>query len=83
MFIFALFLCQIEVGVKCMNDKSFAVLENQQIFNPKRFVRFVKTNRGLIKHVSFIPGKLGSRNFGKFVVHLNTRRRNEQSEYSI
>lgn len=43
-------------------------LNLKRVVSAKEFVRIVKANRNAIEHSRFVPPKLGSSGFGRFVV---------------
>lgn len=53
----------------------------RKVMEPEEFIEFVRTKRHLLKKSKFIPPRIGSSGFGKFLVeiedgkrHLTTRR---------
>jgi hypothetical protein len=67
-----------------MNSKTISVFfpGKERVVNPSEFIHLVETNRDNIDRVTFISGRIGSRNFGKFKVKLNSVR-HEQPEYAL
>lgn len=40
----------------------------QQIVSPRKFLQISKTNKHAIKNAFFIPPRIGSKGFGKFLI---------------